>query len=192
MADQTAEELAKTQGEDTPEGETAQTETGETLDGTDSPTNDAEVPGDTPDPLATPSERVEMETQTMSLEEQQAIATSNKWHRLGEKTIVIETPLGSDDLVNLAGEMSETMMQIEKMQAEKKAFDSAIGERIKAHQSDAIAFAHQIKDGANREERLLPCFLDTETKERVYVDPDTKEVLLREDAKDEDQQLALT
>lgn len=135
--------------------------------------------------------RTEFECRTMSLEAQQKIAIDNGWHRLGEKYVTFDMEIDDDDKIRIGQEMADAVSKADDLEAKKKAFDSSISDQIKDLYGEISGLAQRMNQGKSSEERLLPCFLDPVLNERVYVNPNTKEFVHREDAQASDKQINL-
>lgn len=127
----------------------------------------------------------------MSTEQEQTLAKENGWHRLGMKNVDVRIPLTNAEKLQHGERQSEALMQIQKLELEKKEFDGEINGQMKQLQNDAYESARALKLAHKIENRDLPCFLDHQTQERVYVDLETGEEMKREPMQNEDRQLLL-
>ena len=113
------------------------------------------------------------------------------WQRLGIMSIEIEKKLTNDEKIDLGKEQSTDLMNIRRLEQEKKDFDGHISARIKQFEAEAHEKAVTLTRGHQLVFPSLPCFIDAKAKERVYMDLEKEEEVKREPMHDEDKQLNL-
>lgn len=120
-----------------------------------------------------------------------AYAKKHRYERLGAMNVEIKVELPDEERIQLGKEQAEAMMAIEVLEEEKKNFDDDLRAQIKRHEENAIEIARIVKRGFRIEPRSLPCFVDLKSKERLYVDLDTEEILHRAPMREEDRQMSI-
>lgn len=127
----------------------------------------------------------------MTVEMEQQLAKKKGWHRLGVQNVDIKIPLTDPEKLELGEKQSDALMQMQQLESEKKEYDDDMKGQIKQLQNEAYEAARELKYGHKTINRDLPCFLDNDAQERVYVDLETGEELRREPMRVEDRQMRL-
>lgn len=127
--------------------------------------------------------------QMREIDQETFIARKFGWHRLGKKFLEVTKPLSDDIKLQISKAQSEAMMEIERIELQKKAAMSDFKSRIETLQSAAIEAAKKILHGEHTENGHFPVFFDPRTNERVYYDPKVCEEVKRVPAKPEDYQM---
>lgn len=115
----------------------------------------------------------------------------NGLHYLGEFDVDVKMTIGKDEKIAMAESHCAFLWQVEALQLTKKEQNKGINDEIKRQSEEAREVAKLIRNGYRIERRTLPCYLDTERGQRVFVDMDTGEELAREPMRDDDRQLKL-
>ncbi len=127
----------------------------------------------------------------MSKQKEVKIAKENGYHRIGKFDVSVKKVLTSDEKIELSKKHCELIFETEDLLTKKKRFDDSIKGEIAVKAQESREAARMIYDGYKFETVNLPCFLDTEQQERVYIDTDTGEEIAREPMREEDKQAEL-
>jgi len=127
----------------------------------------------------------------MSIEKEQELAHERGWHRLGIKSVDVKVALTNAEKLELGERQSDSLMQMQKLELEKKEFDDDIKGQIKQLHNNAFEAAKDLKLGHKIQNLDLPCFVDSDQQERVYVNLETEEEMKREPMQEGDRQLPL-
>lgn len=129
--------------------------------------------------------------QMTEIEQEQKIAQDKGWHRLGRYFLEVTRPISDELNLTYAKSQCEALMEIEKIELEKKAANSDFKSRIESLQSIAIEAAKKFLHGEHVENGHFPAFFDPQTRERVYYDPAKDEEVKRMEARREDYQMRI-
>lgn len=129
--------------------------------------------------------------QMREIDQEQAIAAAKGWARLGKFFLEITRPLDDATKLVVGKAQSEAMMEIGRLELEKKAFNADIKGKIDTLQAAAIEAAKKILHGEEVENGHYPAFFDPATRERVYYDIAKDEEIKRIEARAEDLQMRM-
>ncbi len=119
------------------------------------------------------------------------IGQSQGWNPLGVFSIAVESRLGTTEREDLGKQMADYVGQIDKLEEDKKAFNSAMKERLDKIYGELSSIAFQHRSGVRIENKELPAFYNPRTQERHYIDPSTGEILKSVPAEKGDEQMDL-
>lgn len=127
----------------------------------------------------------------MTTQKEKMITKEHGYHRIGKFDVSVKKMLTGDEKIELGKKHCELLFEIEDLLTKKKRFDDSVKGEIAVKTQESREAARMIYDGYKFETLNLPCFLDTEQQERVYIDTATGEEVAREPMREEDRQLNL-
>ncbi len=127
----------------------------------------------------------------MSKQKEIKTAKETGYHRIGKFDVEVKKVLSGDEKIELGKKHCELLFEIEDLLTKKKRFDDSVKGEIAVKTQESREAARMIYNGYRFETVNLPCFLDVDQQERVYINTDTGEEILREPMREEDRQLNL-
>lgn len=124
----------------------------------------------------------------MSLNTEQDFAIKNAWHRLGRKEVEVMIALTDQEKIEFGKRQSEALEEIKKLESQLNDFKKEIKNKSEAHQFIIESTCELINAGKRPVMLMLPSFLDPRDNKKHYVNMETGEIMLSEDACEDDRQ----
>lgn len=122
----------------------------------------------------------------MNLKEQKEFAMRNGWARIGIQECEVEVPLNNDEKLEFGKSIAESNVGIQMLEDELSEIKGEYKNKIDAHKIIIKQGSEILKAGKRPLKRNLPCFLDSRTRERIYIDEDTGEMIMKTRAEEGD------
>lgn len=124
----------------------------------------------------------------MPANRQKEIASKCGWNRLDEKIVTVSVPLTDVEKAQMGEELAKRMEEVQEQTCELKAYAKERKEEIGLIQSHCDDLARQIRSRRKDVEVNAPGFYDPQEKARIYLNPETEEIIHREAAEPGDAQ----
>lgn len=115
-------------------------------------------------------------------------AKENGYHRLGSQEIEVEYPLTETEKVELGKSQSESLCEIENLEAEFDKIKREYKNKIEVHELMVTRSSHVLKRGTKTVFEKLPCFFDPRTHKKHFVNLKTGEIIESREATQQDLQ----
>ena len=127
----------------------------------------------------------------MSEKKVKEYAARNGFYPLGSQEVEVQIPLSESEKVELGKGQSESLCEIDRLEAEFAKVKQDYKAKIDTHQVIIRKTSVVIRRGHKIEKKELPAFLDPKQNQKVWVDLNTGEIIERAAATEYDRQGAL-
>jgi hypothetical protein len=125
---------------------------------------------------------------TIYAEKESAYVYQNGYLRLGPRDVEIKIDLTDQEKIELGEQMSNCLIEAERLLLEKKAYDKDMASQIEQQNMIATDSSKRLKLGYRVEEKTYPCYLDESKAQRVYYDFENQVEVKREPMTEQDKQ----
>lgn len=116
---------------------------------------------------------------------------SRGWNFLGEKEVTLKLDLSDEEKLDLGERQCQAVMRMKDLQEQKKAFNDAIKDQLNELFEELKDAASILKVGKKVRTLVMPCFYDPINEQRIFVDPNSLEVVERRACESGDRQISI-
>lgn len=120
------------------------------------------------------------------------IARRSGWNQLGEFDVETEVALNNEEKIELGKFQSQTIMKIDQIEDQIRDFSKERKEEVRQLEGIVRESASTLKRGTRIVNRMLPAFYDPKENCRLFIDPETGEVVKKMEAEYQDRQGTLS